>query len=157
MKKHFSKILAFALLLILGLAFFWMVSTPYLARAAEINTITGGDRIVSTGGKTGGTTAYAEWIEKTQDRLNKMDVDHAQEITNLNGQIATLTVRIHELESTKSVSTSIQTNQSSDCSALTQRVSTLERVVSMMEVNIGSLYARMDQLLDPIKRMLKIK
>jgi predicted RNase H-like nuclease (RuvC/YqgF family) len=41
--------------------------------------------------------------------------------------------------------------------ALEAKVKNDENIMSMMEVNIGSLYARMDQLLAPIKKILKIK
>lgn len=42
-------------------------------------------------------------------------------------------------------------------SDLESRVASVERVVSMMEVNIGSLYARMDEIIAPIKKILKLK
>ncbi len=42
-------------------------------------------------------------------------------------------------------------------SSVEKDVKVLQGVVSMMEVNVGSLYARMDQLLAPIKKILKLK
>jgi chromosome segregation ATPase len=102
-----------------------------------------------------------------EDRLKEAEgslIRKDETISFLSDQLRALRDRVTKLEDHQTVSTQTvvqspgtTTVAQADTSDLESRVSTLERVVSMMEVNIGSIYQKIEESLAPIRKILKIK
>lgn len=87
----------------------------------------------------------------------------------LQSQLQMLTQKVNQLASSQgqqpivaapvvqTVTQTVSGDLGTRLAAVEKRIKELDMITAMLDVNIGSLYARMDQLLDPIKKILKLK
>ncbi|MFA5168757.1 MAG: hypothetical protein WC530_09540 [Candidatus Omnitrophota bacterium] len=128
-------------------------------KKAEAAEITGYERQIMTK-YSRYTEAYALAIDGLQNQIKEMDKEMDARITSLSGENATLKVRIAQLEAgkTQTVTSYVPVASGNQSYAdLEHRVHVLERVISMMEVKIGSFHSYINELVAPIKKALNIK
>lgn len=118
------------------------------------------------------TAAIIGWtgpVASTGDDSKTRIIALEQQNSTLQSQVQALTQKVNQLASAQgqqpvAVAPIIQSSAptvsgdfGSRLAAVEKRIKELDMITSMAEVNIGSLYARMDQLLAPIKKVLKLK